>query len=114
MKEKTKTNGFYKLYETHSVIEYTEDKEGGRTSTEITVEDGTISVKKRGSVNSDMRFSEGLVHKSVYGVPPFSFDTTVKTRKIRSSLSRDGGRIDIYYDMNIGGADKRVKLRIEL
>lgn len=110
----TNSNGFLKISDTHSTIEYVEEGEGGKTATEITVEEGKITVKKRGAVNSDMCFSEGLLHKSVYGVPPFSFDTTVKTRKIRSSLTKEGGKIDIYYDMSIGGADKKVKLRIEL
>ena len=35
------------------------------------------------------------------------------TKKIRNNMTRDGGRLDIFYSMKIGGVDRAVKMKIE-
>ena len=60
-----------------------------------------------------MLFEEGLAHKSVYTVEPYSFDVEIATRKIRNNMTRDSGMLDIHYSMKIGGADKAVRMKIE-
>ncbi len=94
-------------------IEYYENTEGGRVDSEITLEGKGVTVVRRGAVVSEMKFSEGLLHKSLYSVPPYSFDTEVYTKKIRNGFTAEGGKIDIFYTMKIGGQDKAVKMRIE-
>ena len=37
---------------------------------------------------------------------------TVRTKKIRSSLSEDGGEVQLIYSMNIGGQEKNVRMKI--
>ena len=113
--EKTEisADGFLKITDSEYIISYVEKTEGGRVSSDVTVTDGTVRVKRSGDIESDMLFSEGLSHKSVYSVPPYSFDAEVTTKRIRNSMTRDGGRVDIFYTMKIGGADKKVKMRIE-
>ena len=106
-------DGFLKISGNEINISYTENSEGGKIVSDITVSDGVVRVKRVGAVESDIIFSPDKPHKSLYRVPPFSFDTTVVTKKIRNSLTKDGGRLDIYYDMEIGGAAKYVKMRIE-
>ena len=44
----------------------------------------------------------------------YRFDIEIYTKKIRNNLGRDGGRLDIHYKMNIGGADKNVRMKIEV
>ena len=106
--------GFYKISDGQFLITYREDSEGQTVVSDITVNESSVIAKRTGDVHSEMRFSEGLEDKSLYEVPPYAFDLTVYTTKIRSSLTKDGGKLDIYYKMNIGGADKKVRMRIEV
>ena len=102
-----------KISDGEYVITYSEMTEGGKIVSDITVKESSVRVKRVGAVESDMYFEEGLLHKSLYGVPPYSFDAEIMTRKIRNNLTRDGGKVDIFYNMKIGGAEKNVKMRIE-
>ena len=113
--EKTEiiTDGFLKITDGGLAISYVEQTEGGRVAADIFIADGSVRVKRAGAIESDMLFEEGLLHKSLYGVPPYAFDTEIYTKKIRNSMTRDGGRVDIFYTMKIGGADKKVRMRIE-
>ena len=106
-------DGFLKIGEDVTVITYTENTEGGRVATDITLTETSVTVTRRGAVVSDMVFSEGETHKSLYQVPPYSFDTEIYTKKIRNNMTRDGGRVDIFYTMKIGGAEKSVRMKIE-
>jgi len=105
--------GFYKINGDAYEITYTEMTEGGKVISTIIIDGKGVRVIRRGAVDSEMVFIEGESHSSVYTVSPYSFDTTVSCRKIRSALGKDGGRLDIFYGMNIGGADKSVRMRID-
>ena len=113
--EKTEISpdGFFKITDETYIISYTEESEGGRIFTDISVNGGTVDLKRRGAVVSDMHFADGVVHKSEYSVPPYTFDTVITTKKVRNNLTRAGGRLDLYYEMNIGGQDKKVRMKIE-
>ena len=88
------------------LISYRTDSEGGEVTTDITVRDGRVLVVRRGAVGCDFLFEEGKEHRSVCSVGPYSFDASVMARRIRLGIGEYGGRIDLYYGMNIGGADK--------
>lgn len=113
--EKTEiiSDGFFKISDAGFEISYTEMTEGGKVVSDIIIREDAINVKRRGAVESDMHFSEGVCHKSLYTVAPYSFDSEIVTRKIRNNMTRDGGKVDIFYNMKIGGAEKSVKMRIE-
>lgn len=106
-------DGFLKISEGVIVITYTENTEGGRIAADITLTEASVTVTRRGAVVSEMVFSERESHKSLYQVPPYSFDTEIYTKKIRNNMTRDGGRVDIFYTMKIGGAEKSVRMKIE-
>ena len=108
----TNTHGFIHFTPESLMLTYAESGEGGKVFTEITVSGGTAVVKRHGAIESEMVFTEGKEHSSVYEVVPYKFDVTVKTRKIRNSLSKTGGVLDIFYNMNIGGADKSVRMKL--
>lgn len=113
--ERTEINpdGFLKIGDGETVITYTENTEGGRVASDIIITEDAVRVVRRGAVVSDMVFSEGERHSSLYEVPPYSFDTEIFTKKIRNNMTRDGGRLDIFYTMKIGGAEKLVRMKIE-
>ncbi len=93
-------------------LTYSVSGEGGDVYSEIYVKDGAVRVKRQGAVVSDFLFKEGEEHRSLYGVPPYKFDVTIKTGRVRLELDARGGKIDILYRMNIGGADKAVRMKI--
>lgn len=106
-------NGFLKISDGKLEITYTETTEGGKVISDIIITESAVDVVRRGAVESDMHFEEGVCHKSLYTVSPYSFDSEITTRKIRNNMTRDGGKVDIFYNMRIGGAEKSVKMRIE-
>lgn len=105
--------GFLKISEDEFVISYAEFTENGKIISDIIIMQDGIRVKRTGAVKSDMYFAEGKTDKSLYEVLPYAFDAEIYTRKIRNSITRDGGRIDLFYNMKIGGADKSVRMKIE-
>lgn len=113
--EKTEISpdGFLKISEAEYEITYSEMTEGGKIVSAITVNADSVRVKRVGAVESDMYFKEREVHESIYGVPPYSFDVVITTKKIRNNMTRESGRLDIHYLMKIGGADKAVRMKIE-
>lgn len=106
--------GFYKISDGQFLITYRDDTDGHTVISDIEVTESSVIAKRTGDIRSEMKFTEGTEHKSLYTVSPYEFDVTVYTTKIRSSLTKDGGRLDIYYKMNIGGADKKVRMRVEV
>lgn len=94
-------------------IRYAEDgEEGQHTDCTLIYRDGAIALSRRGSVAVDLMFEVGEICTAVYSVPPYKFDMTVTAKKIRSNLTDRGGEIQLIYDMNIGGQDKRVRMYI--
>lgn len=93
-------------------ITYKEKNEGGESESEIICSGGGVTVRRRGAIESELYFKEGETHQSVYSVPPYKFDAEIKTRRVRIELSEMGGRIDLFYNMKIGGAEKAARMKI--
>ena len=93
-------------------LTYSTKSEGGEISSEITVQGSAVRVRREGAVVSDFYFKDGEEHRSLYSVPPYKFEVTIKTGRVRLDLDARGGKIDILYKMNIGGADKAVRMKI--
>ena len=104
--------GLYEYEDGRARLEYEESGEGGTVRTVITLDGKKMTVERHGAVESCFEFEEGRVHESVYSVVPYSFDATVKARRIRTECTDEGGRIDLLYNMRIGGQDKAVRMKI--
>ena len=78
------------------------------------VRPNAVRVVRHGALESELVFREGESTESVYAVGPYKFDATVKTRRIRNTITELGGTLTLYYDMNVGGAEKSVRMRITL
>ena len=92
---------------------YNEDTEGGRVSCHIICySDGKVSLSRRGAIVSDLLFSEGEEIRTVYSIPPYKFDMTLLTKKIRNSLTLSGGELHLHYSMNLGGEERRARMKI--
>lgn len=113
--EKTESScvGYFHIYGDGAfLLTYAEKNEDQQVTTELKYENDTVTVKRYGSIESNMTFKEGTKDLSVYKIPPYSFDAEIFTKKIRASLSEDGGNIDLYYNMKIGGAERRARMKI--
>ena len=93
-------------------ITYSETNENVTTKSDIIIKDGEVAVKRSGGVEYDFIFIEGKTTSSLYKVPPYSFDTEIYTRKIRTELDGTEGKISLIYDMTIGGAKKKTRMNI--
>lgn len=98
--------------EGEALLSFTEEGEGGKTDTRIETVGGSVRVRRHGAIESELLFTEGAAHSSIYGTPPFTFDMRIFTRRIRGGITEEGGRLDIFYDMEIGGAKKSVKMTV--
>lgn len=94
------------------IISYTEENDSGRAVSKIHCYGDMITVKRSGAIESELHFKEGEEHKSLYSVPPYKFDACVKTKRIRKAITEDGGSLDLFYNMKIGGADKSARMKI--
>ena len=96
-------------------LKYTEENEGQKIYTDITVlPDGRVELKRRGALVSDMIFSENEATKTIYEIPPYKFDMLIETKKIRNSLSAGGGELQLIYSMEVGGSRKNARMKITL
>ena len=108
----TETDGFIHYTDDGVLMTYSEHTDGGDVFSDISYADGEVIVKRRGAIISEMRFKEGAEHSSLYEIPPYKFDATVKTRRIRAEFSEEGGNISLFYNMKIGGAEKNARMKI--
>ena len=105
-------SAYYEYLSDGARLEYSESTDGGEVRSSVTVKGEVVTVERNGAVESRFEFREGVAHESLYGIPPYSFDTVVTAKKIRLELGESGGRIDLIYNMRIGGADKAVRMKI--
>ena len=94
------------------LLSYTTAENDVPTKTEIKMYADRAVVTRSGDVTSELVFIEGRTTSSVYRVGPYAFDAEVLATRIRNAMTEDGGRIDIFYRMNIGGAEKTVRMKI--
>ncbi|MBO5906596.1 MAG: DUF1934 domain-containing protein [Clostridia bacterium] len=104
--------GYYYYSEEQIRLTYTERGEGGEVNTEIKADSDVVTVARSGAIESEIRFKKGEEHSSLYSVPPYKFDMTVNPLRVSFELGADGGELDLYYNMKIGGANKAVRMRI--
>lgn len=105
-------DGFYRFSDGEINLTYAEENEGGRAESEIICKDGCVIVKRKGAIESELYFEEGKSHSSIYSVPPYKFDATVRAKRVRIDLDVDGGALDLLYHMKIGGAEKSARMKI--
>lgn len=93
-------------------LSYREVQEGVSIETVIHVADGRVTVCRHGGIESEMQFAEGESHVSRYGIPPYTFDMTLTTQRIRIALDGEGGTLALHYRMILGGQEKRCRMKV--
>ena len=112
-KDEFSVAGSLKTEKGGTTLSYKETREGSSVLCEITVKESSVEVKRRGDVSCDMIFAQGKKHETIYSVPPFSFDMTIDTVRIENGISEENGSLSLLYDMTVGGAKKRCRMKIK-
>ena len=89
-----------------------ESSEGGEVESELTASADVVRVLRRGAVESSLTLKEGERSESLYKMGPYAFDFSVLARRVKASLSEDGLSVTVIYEMNLGGAERLVKMKI--
>lgn len=95
-------------------IVYTEESEGNKTLCTLTLDSGRVLLSRQGAVECDLSFTEGESCSCIYKVPPYAFDMAVHTLKIRTSTGDGAIELQLIYLMNIGGQNKKVRMKISV
>ena len=70
-------------------------------TTTFSIEPGKITLTRKGALNSQMIFEEGVFHESLYEMEFGALMLTVCASKTECALSEDGGTIDLTYAIEI-------------
>ena len=73
--------------------------------TTFRVEPGKITLSRTGQLNSQMVFTEGKPHDSLYEMPFGALMLTVTAQRVLYDLTPDGGYIDLIYSISIENDD---------
>ena len=106
------TDGALRVIDGGYLITFSEEQDGGRADTNLYVYESGVRLVKSGAITSEMCFAEGEVYNTLYCVGPYSFDMTVRTKKIRNTVTECGGDLQLIYTMNVGGQEKSVRMKI--
>lgn len=111
-KNVTTVDGIYHYDGSGARISYKEENEGGKSESEILVFSDAVKVSRHGAIESVLFFKEGETHSSIYQIPPYRFEAEVSAKRVTIELCPTGGRINLVYNMKIGGAEKSAIMRI--
>lgn len=105
--------GFLRAAEDEMLLTYTEGEGEAKVFSQVLIRGEAVTVNRRGASESTMVLKVGETHTSVYKVPPYAFDMEVEAKRIRNSMTLQGGRIDLFYLMTIGGQARKVRLCVD-
>jgi len=69
------------------------------TTTTFDVAPDHVILTRTGSLNSQMHFSVGRLHTSLYETPFGALTVDVRTESLRSTLTERGGELEIRYEI---------------
>ena len=77
-------------------------------TTTFRVEPGKVTLTRKGALNSQMVFQEGVAHDSLYQMAFGTLMLTVKANFVFFDILPDGGVIDLSYNINIENTEAGV------
>ena len=94
-------------------ISYTEEEDGARTSTLITLGAGEVTLVRRGAVTFNTVYRAGYTHRSLYSLGGLKFDAEVLTERL-TLLPAALPAFDCTYTLTLGGEARRFTLSLRL
>ena len=77
-------------------------------TTTFRVEPGRVVLDRKGALNSQMVFEEGVAHESLYQMAFGTLMLTVKASFVYYDIMSDGGTIDLSYNIDIENTEAGV------
>ena len=77
-------------------------------TTTFRVEPGKVTLSRKGALNSQMVFQEGVPHDSLYQMPFGALMLSVKATSVFFDIVPDGGVIDLSYNISIENSEAGV------
>ena len=71
------------------------------TTTTFEISGPQVTLRRTGSVNSQMVFEEGRQHTSLYETPFGELSVDIQTRALRHNLTERGGLLEIKYSIAV-------------
>ena len=71
------------------------------TTTTFRVEPGCITLTRKGPLNSQMVFREGIFHESLYEMEFGALMISVFANRVMADICHDGGMIDLIYTIEL-------------
>lgn len=71
------------------------------TTTCFAIRGDTVTLRRTGSINNEMRFHVGCPHMSLYETPMGALTVEIVTDKLAHRLSERGGLLDIKYTIAV-------------
>ncbi len=102
---------FYRENATY-VLEY--DNKEQACKTKVVVDVNSVSVTHTGAVETCMVFKNGYTHKSSYGIEYGDIDMEIRTERIFADVNSEGGSIELWYELLLGGSVSDAKMMIEI
>ena len=97
------TEGMLELTETGLRLTYQETALTGMegTTTTFEISGPQVTLRRTGSVNSQMVFEEGRQHTSLYETPFGELSVDIQTSALRHNLTERGGLLEIKYSIAV-------------
>ena len=70
-------------------------------TTTFRIEPEKVTLKRTGSLKSEMVFQEGVSHNSLYEMAFGALMLTVRAQRVMFDLSEEGGMVDLIYGIEI-------------
>ncbi len=81
-------------------LEQSGEMEGFATEIGYDADANTVSIRRRGDSSMELFLEEDKRHNCVYDLPEGRLIMGVSARKVNTSMSRFGGRMDLVYDID--------------
>jgi len=97
------TSGEYTLSGNKALITYPEFSQENpevRTDTTVTLDDGRLTIERRGEMSSRLLLEQGVRHQCLYETPMGQMMIGIFTDNITTDLSTNGGSISASYQLD--------------
>ncbi len=94
------------------LLSYTEEDGGAKTSTLLTLDEGRITLTRRGAVEFSAVYELGLTHSSLYKTAGLSFPAITETESLTLLHGAAYPAAEWVYSLTLGGEKRRFTLSL--
>ena len=96
------------------LLSYTEENEGVRTSTLLTIKESSVELTRRGGVTFFTVYEPGRPYASRYSLGGLSFDALTETESLTVLRGATLPSVDCVYNLTLGGEKRHFSLSLRV